>query len=343
MDKNSPKIIFWGTPEFAIPTLRALIQNNYSVALVVTKPDEPVGRKQIFTPPPVKIFAQKHHVPVFQPQVLKSEFLKDGLPKADLFVIAAYGKIIPKEILEVTQFGALNIHPSLLPRWRGPSPIQYTIFNGDIKTGVTIIKMDEMIDHGPILAQRELGISDFRFPIAKATYRELHDELAKLGAKLLVETLPKYLKGEIEPIPQDDLKATYSKILKKEDGRINWSRQAEELVRMSRAFSVWPVAWTLWPAPSKILSEVRRSHLKRYHQPVQSKIFRVKIYDAEFISDEPALGSPGYIWQKSGHPMLVKTGLGSLGIKKLTIEGKKQVFAEEFIKGYKEIIGSTFV
>lgn len=312
------KIIFWGTPEFSILALNALIKNGYDIAAVVTNPDEPLGRKQIITPPPVKVLAEKYKIPIFQPVSLKdANFIKE-LPPADLFIVASYGKIIPKEILEIPKLGTLNIHPSLLPRLRGPSPIQYTILNGEEETGVTIMKIDELMDHGPVISN-----SKFQILNAKITYKELYDKLAELGAKLLIETLPKYIAGEIEPMPQDDSKATYSKILKKDDGRIDWSRKAEEIERQIRAYESWPGSFTVWPDGENYL--------------------RLKIEEAEAIEEEPARGSAGFIWQIEKSEILVKAGKGSIKIKKLTPAGSKTMKTEEFLRGRPNFIGTNLI
>src|SRR3989344_2342044 len=215
------RIIFFGTPEFAIPPLEALAREKYEIVAVVTRPDEPVGRKQVITPPPIKVWADKHHIPVFQPLKLEIGNGKLEIPDADLFVVAAFGKIIPLDILEFPRLGALNIHPSLLPRWRGPSPIQQTIMAGDTKTGVTIIKIDEFMDHGPILAQRGWPLKN-----SKITLQELTNELWVLGADLLIEILAGWIRGEMVPIPQDDAQATFSKLLKKDSGRGDWEKTA---------------------------------------------------------------------------------------------------------------------
>ena len=314
------RIVFFGTPEFALPALEELVKSRYSVAAVITRPDERVGRKQILTPPPVKSWVLKHgtrNIEMLQPYILDERFkFQVSSFRPDLFIVAAYGKIIPKEILDIPRYGALNIHPSLLPRWRGPSPIQYAILAGDCDAGVTIMQMDEMMDHGPIVAQRQ-------FAISKTTYPELHDALSKLGAKLLIETLPGWINGEITPIPQDDLQATYSKILAKDDGRVVWSKQTDEIERMVRAFNPWPGAWTLWPSESKIL--------------------RVRMEAADIMDEEPSEGAPGFVWTKKNNPILVKTGRGSIAIKKLGIEGKKILDADQFLHGYPQITNSTFI
>ncbi len=307
------KIIFWGTPEFSLPSLEGLIKNGYDVIAVVTNPDEARGRKQILTPTPIKITAEKYGIPAYQPKNLKSDFPREiQLLEADLYVVAAYGKIIPREILEIPKLGALNIHPSLLPRWRGPSPIQYTILHGDTETGVTIIKMDELMDHGPIVAVKLLK-SDFN--LLKSDFPTLHNELAKLGAELLMETLPKYLAGEITPTPQDESKATYSKILKREDGRIDWKKSAEEIERMIRAFNPWPGTWTTLPT---------------------DKNPRIKIEEADIADGKSPIASPGFLFSSERYPLLVKTGRGSLAVKKLILEGKKEITDENFQRGYRQ-------
>ena len=180
--------------------------------------------------------------------VLVYDFIKAKELKPDFIIVASYGKIIPKEILEIPKYGCLNIHPSLLPKYRGPSPIQTTILNGDKKTGVTIILMDKKIDHGPIIAQQE-----WEMPINKIRYKELNKELAELGVKLLIETIPKWIKGKIETKTQDESKATYTKILKREDGKINWSKPGREIERQIRAFNPWPGAFTFIKHKDKTL------------------------------------------------------------------------------------------
>ncbi len=312
------RIIFWGTMDVALPTLEALVKNGYRVVAVVTTPDQPAGRKQTLTPPPVKVFAQKHNITVLQPENLKDEYFKKDLPEADLYILVAYGKIIPEDILRRPRFGILNGHPSLLPRWRGPSPTQFTILNGDKEAGVTIFLTDELMDHGPIVAQRKINIEDRRL-----THPKLHEDLAKIRAELFIETLPKWLTGEIAPVPQDDRLATYSKILRKESGRIDWKKPAEYIERMIRALNPWPSTWTVWPSSQKIA--------------------RVKILEAEATSEEPNAGGPGYVWQSSEAPLLVKTGKGSLKIKELTLEGRKGLKAEVFLRGYQNIIGNTLI
>jgi methionyl-tRNA formyltransferase len=317
-----PSILFFGTPEFSLPTFNSLIKENYGIAGVITNPDEPAGRKQILTPPPLKVLAQRHKIPVFQPQALDIKNRVSDIPAATLYIVAAYGKILPKAIIELPKYGALNIHPSLLPRWRGPAPIQYAILRGDTETGVSIIKMDELMDHGPIIASSKFQSAGWRIN-SKITYPELHDKLAELGAELLIETLPGWLRGEITPIPQDDSKATYSKILKRDDGRIDWTRAAEELERLIRAFNPWPGTWSLLPA--------------------EKAIYRIRLEEAEVFPEEPPRGDYGYIWQSPTSPLLIKTGRGSIAVKRLNLSGKKSLTAINFLRGYPQIIGKTLI
>lgn len=291
------KIIFMGTPGFGAIILEGLIKNNYKPALVITAPDKPVGRKQILTPPLVKIIAQKYKIPVEQPKKVLNYKLQATRMKPDLIIIAAYGEIIPKEILEIPKHGCLNVHPSLLPKYRGPSPIQAVILNGDKETGTTIILIDEKMDHGPIIANRQLPISD-----PKITTDELSKELAALSIDLLVEIIPKWINGEIKARPQDESKATYTKIIKKEDGKINWKKSAIEIERQIRAFYPWPGTFTFWKGK------------------------RIKILKAEASKTAPE------------NNLAIKCGKDYLIIKKLQPEGKKPIEINDFLRGHPDFI-----
>ncbi len=243
------RIVFMGSPEFALPSLRALAA-HYEIVGVVTQPDRPAGRGQHLTPPPVKILAQELGLPVFQPLRLREpqavEQLRAWAP--DLIVVVAYGQILRSEVLNLPSWGCLNVHASLLPRWRGASPIQHAILAGDAESGVTIMKMDEGLDTGPILSQRALPLAP------DETDETLAAKLASLGAELLLETLPRYLSGEIVPRPQPSEGVTYAPLIRKEDGLLDFSKPAIELERRVRAFRSWPGAWFLWEnAPLKVL------------------------------------------------------------------------------------------
>ncbi len=313
---NNLKIIFFGTPQFSLPSLEALIKNGYAPLMVVTNPDEPAGRKQIITPPPIKVCAQRHGIPVLQPIHLLHEM--DKIPEADLYIVIAFGTIIPQELIHRPRLGTLNIHPSLLPHWRGPSPIQSAILKGDAQTGVTLMKIDELMDHGPIITQTNFSLLE-----KKWTSPELLDALANLGAEMLIDALPKWTLGTITATPQDDTRATYCKLIKKDHGRIPWSRPANEIERMIRAYTPWPSAWTLWAG--------------------RDAICRIRIDEAEVIDDESPLGSPGYTWQTPDYPLLVKTGTGTLVVRRITIEGKNTLDADVFLRGNPQLLGATFV
>ncbi len=300
-----------GTPEFALPTLQGLYDQGYQIAGVFTRPDKPAGRGQKPTPSPVKELATRLGLPVYQPTTLRrpavAELIRNLQP--DAVVVAAYGLILPREVLEVPPHGCLNVHPSLLPRWRGPSPIAFAILAGDEYTGVTIMLMDEGMDTGPILARSEpvaIGPDD--------TTATLTPKLARIGARLLLDTLPRWVAGEITPEPQDDSKATYSRLLAKADGTINWERPAEELWRTVRAFDPWPGAFTRWQGKLlKILS----------CRPVPGD------------SDRP----PGTVVPLDSGAA-VQTGRGLLQLERVQLEGRRPVGVVEFLRGYPTFIGS---
>ena len=249
--KNNLKIIFLGNPDFALPALEALVKEKYQIVGVVTAPDKPTGRKQILTPPPVKVLAQKHGLAIYQPKDKTEllEIIKKLQP--DLAVVTAFGMIFPKEVLNIPKYGFINVHPSLLPRWRGPTPIQTAILNGDEETGVSLFLLDEEMDKGPILAKAEI-----RNPKSE-TYESLHDKLAKLGAELLIKLLPSMealqLTGALEP--QDESQATYTKKFSTQDAYIepkdlekaqNEGREiAVEIDRKIRALNPEPGTWTI--------------------------------------------------------------------------------------------------
>lgn len=316
MNEKNLKIIFFGTPEFGKIVLQKLLQSPYKPSFVVSAPDKPVGRNQELTPPPVKVLAQQHKIKIIQPEKLDATTfaIYNLAPNTyDLFIVAAYGKLLPKEILEIPKHGTLNVHPSLLPRWRGPSPIQYAILNGDQKTGVTIILIDSEVDHGPILAQQELDT-----PIAKMSCPQLSQELAQLGAALLCETIPKWIAGEIQPKEQVEENATYSRILERNDGHINWTQTAEEIERHIRAFTPWPGSFTFWR---------------------QKRIRVLKGFVVYLSAGKPLAPGQTFLYQENH--FAVQTGMGLFVIEKLQLEGKNAMSIQEFLNGYAEIIGSA--
>lgn len=240
-----------------MPALEALHEAGFEISAVITMLDQPVGRKKILAPPPVKIAAEKLGLKILQPERLKDDtfFEEFSALQPDFCVIAAYGKIIAERYITTPKYGFLNIHPSLLPKYRGPTPIQTAILNGDNETGVTIIQIDKDMDHGPLLASQEFSISNFQFSNAK----ELENKLAELGAKLLVETIPKLINGEIKPKEQDHSQATFTKIFKREDARIDWSRPPREIYNKICALNPEPSTWTTWHQPGSASSDSTKS------------------------------------------------------------------------------------
>jgi len=307
------KVIFIGTSEFAVPILKSLISCRLSPVAIVTQPDKKVGRKQEIKYSPVKKLALKHKIsPILQPERIIEAKPEIERLEPDLIIVAAFGQIIPKEILDIPKKGCLNIHPSLLPKYRGPSPIQSVILAGEKVTGVTIILMDEKIDHGPIIQDTRYKIQDTRL-----TYKELLEKLADLGAELLIETIPRWMEGKIKPKPQDEKKATYTKILRKEDGQIDWQKNAEDLERQIRAFDTWPKSYTY--IKSKIL-----------------KILEVDVINSE--SDK----QKGEVFLTNKKQLAVQTGKGQLKLEEVQLEGRSPMKARDFLNGYPQIIGVIF-
>ncbi len=311
MNKSDIKIIFMGTPEFAIPAFNALIKNDYKIVAAITAPDAPIGRKQILTPPPIKVEAKKNNIPILQPKKIKEpqwmQKIKELNP--DLIIVCAFGQIISKEILDIPKLGSINIHPSLLPKYRGASPIQYAILNNEKETGVTIMLMDEQMDHGQILSN-----SKFQIPNSKFTYIELSKELSELGANLLIKTLPKWINKEIKPQEQNHDEATFTKIIKKEDGKIDWNNSAEKIDAQIRAFNPWPSAYTSFSGKT------------------------LKIIEAEIIENKDNLET-GKIF-KINNDIAVKCEVNALKIKTLQMEGKKPMDIKSFTNGYPNFIDS---
>ena len=321
------KLIFFGTSEFAVPALKKLVESGYDIAAVITQPDKPAGRKQELLLSPVKAFADKNNLPVYQPESLS--IIDNRLPirDSDIAIVASYGKIIPAQILELPKHGALNIHPSLLPKYRGPSPIQAAILNGDEEIGVTIIKLDEKIDHGDIVAQDRIENLESRIK-----YGKIHDKLAVIGAELLIKILPDYVAGKIKPRPQDHSKATYAKIITKDDARIDWRKSAEEIDRMIRAYSEWPVAWTMLEGKRlKIFQSSPAPNLPHQGGGISSEF--------------PPLDGKGKggVIMNANVRISVNTGSGQLELLSLQLEGGKKMSVKDFINGYPRLKGEILI
>jgi len=302
---NSPKIVFMGSPNFAIPTLKALIE-NFTVEGVVTQPDRPAGRGRKLTQPPVKVLAQEAGIPVIQPQRLHKDSeamnqLRNWEP--DLIVVAAFGQILKPEVLDLPPFGCVNVHGSLLPRWRGAAPVNAAILHGDTETGITIMKMDPGMDTGPMISKRYIPI------LPEDTAGSLFEKLAVLGAELLVETLPGYLRGELLPQPQDDAQATYAPMLNKSEGELDFNQPAADLARKVRAFNPWPGTFFEWSGTS------------------------LKVHAAH--PEGP--GTPGIgVLTTSGNLPAVGTSVGLLTLDEVQPAGKKSMPGEVFLRGVKD-------
>ncbi len=233
------KIIFIGTSQFGRPALESLIKNGYQILKVVTQPDKTSGRKKELIPSPIKSFALENNLEILQPKKISEIKEEISNLNSDLIIVASYGQIISEEILNYPSFKSINLHPSLLPKYRGPSPIQTAILNGDKNTGTTIMLMDAKMDHGPILIQKKIKIED------NDNYQSLEKKLSRLSAKTLIEILPQYLKKEIEPKIQDEDQATYTKMFSRQDGKINLNDNPKEIEKKIRAFYPWPGVWTI--------------------------------------------------------------------------------------------------
>lgn len=301
-------VVFMGTPEFAVPTLRALI-DRHDVIGVVTQPDRPAGRGGKIRMSPIKLLALEHQIPVFQPiKLRRGEAIKELKHwQPDVAVVAAYGQILPQTVLDIPAHGSVNVHASLLPRWRGAAPIHAAIRAGDAQTGVTIMKMDAGLDTGPILSQAAVPIPP------DATGQSLHDTLAELGAKLLIDTLPGYLSGEIQPQPQPEEGVTYAPQINKEEGEIDWSQDAASIERLVRAFTPWPGTYTSFMGKP------------------------LKIHAGTVASGQ---AQPGKVINHSGQ-VAIGTGDGLFLPTEVQLSGKKRVDIESFVNGYDEFIGTT--
>ena len=317
------RIIFLGTAELSCASLQALVGNpQFQIAVVVTQPDRPKGRDLKPQPSPVKSLALRLGLPVLQPERARDEKFIAGLRalQPDLIIVVAYGQILPPAILDLPRHGCLNIHPSLLPKYRGAAPIQWAIANGDTETGVTIMKMDAGLDTGPIVSQRRTPI---RPEDDSAT---LHDRLAQLGAELLVQTIPDYVAGKIQPAPQPAAGASHAAKIKKEDGRIDWNQPAQTIWNRLRAFTPWPGAFTF----------LRNAELGT---ATTTKPQLLKIWKAEVVEKS---GGGGEILSADKTGIVVGCGERALRIFELQREGGKRLTVEQFLAGFPLLVGWRF-
>lgn len=299
------KIIFMGTPDFSVGTLEALIEAGHEVVLAVTQPDKPRGRGKEVQFPPVKEVALRHNIPVYQPKRVREPECIEELKKynADVMVVIAFGQILPKEILEMTPYGCINVHASLLPKYRGAAPIQWAVINGEKISGVTTMQMDEGLDTGDMIRKTEIVLDE------KETGGSLHDKLADAGAKLCVETLKALEDGTAVFEKQGESPTAYARMLDKKLGAIDWTRPAVEIERLIRGLNPWPSAYTNWDG--KVM----------------------KIWEAD-VEDSAYAAQPGTVCEVGKDFFTVQTGDGALSVKELQIPGKKRMDAGAFLRGY---------
>lgn len=321
-----PRIIYMGTPQFAVPALEALIEHaapgvllpgGYEIAAVITRPDKPVGRGREIIYAPVKQYALDHGLTVWQPGSFKKAENSEALAAyhADLYIVAAFGQILPQVVLDQPRYGTLNIHASLLPKYRGADPIAEAILQGERETGVTIMLLDAGVDTGPMLHKKTLPIDD------KDTTGSLTPKLAQVGAQALLEVLPRWIAGEIAPEPQDDGQATHTRMLRKEDGELQWEQPAAVLARKVRAYTPWPSAYTHW----------------------KDKLLKILVAQAADMEVGPDITRGTVrIREYAGHKVLdIATGSGLLEVRQLQLEGKKAMSVDEFLRGYGHITGEV--
>jgi methionyl-tRNA formyltransferase len=301
------RIVFIGSGDIGVPTLQALLTSEHEVVGIVTQPDKPVGRAQLIEPPPIKKVLAGVKISTFQPVRIKErqaiEEIRALVP--DVIVVAAYGQILPRDVLEIPNVACLNLHASLLPRWRGAAPIQAAIAAGDQETGITVMYMDERLDTGDILLQRQIDIPP------TDTGGSLHDRLAKIAPDALLDSLGLLVKSSAPRIPQDNTRVTYAPKLKREDGKIDWSEPADVIERKIRAFNPWPGAFTKLDGPNL-------------------KIFSASIVDLS--------GKPGEILG-SGKELVIAAGERALSLEEVQLEGKRRMSATEFLRGHASALG----
>lgn len=300
------KVIFMGTPEIAATILAAIIDSRHEVVLAVTQEDKPKGRGKMLSAPPVKEVALKNNIEVFQPHKIKDDESIAKLREydADIYVVAAYGKILSKEILDIPKYGCINAHASLLPKYRGAAPIQWSIIDGEKQTGITVMQMDEGLDTGDILFKSIVDIAD------DDTADTLYDKLSVCGGEIIVEALDKIEKGDVSPVKQDSSQATYAKMLDKNLGKLDFNKPAVEIERLVRGLNSWPGTYT-------------------YINGKTLKIWETK------LSELPSNGEPGTVYSADNGKLLINTLDNALEVVSIQLEGKKRMDVKSFLLGYK--------
>lgn len=309
IDPATVRTVFMGTPAFAVPTLDVLLQTGLHLVGVYTQPDRPKGRGQALAAPPVKEMALRHNIPVFQPQKLRAPEVVEELRglAPDLIVVVAFGQILPKSVLDIPRYGCINVHASLLPKYRGAAPINQAIIDGEKETGITTMLMDVGLDTGPMLLKRALSIGP------DETAGELHDRLCALGGETMAATLQLLLRGELHPQVQDESQTCYAAMLKKEDGRIDWSQSAQQIHNRIRGLAPWPGTYTFLNG-----------------EPL--KLFLTRV--------EAGAGEPGTILPPATDAVRIACGCGVLAVRELQLPGKKRLAAADFLRGCPLPVGS---
>lgn len=306
-------VIFMGTPDFAVGILEALIEAGHEITMVVTQPDKPKGRGHAMQYPPVKETALAHGLPVYQPKKIRDEesvqFLESV--KADVIVVVAFGQLLPKRILQMKKYGCINVHGSLLPKYRGAAPIQWAVIDGEKESGVTTMQMDEGLDTGDMLLKKTVPLEE------KETGGTLFDKLSKAGAGLCVETLKRLEEGSLKPEPQGESPTAYASMLNKHMGEIDWTKDAVSIERLIRGLNPWPSAYT------------------RY----QGKT--MKIWTAEVIPSDQGKGACGEILEVTKDAVIIQTGDGLLAVKELQLEGRKRMETDAFLRGFQMEAGTV--
>lgn len=313
------RVIFMGTPDFAVGTLEAILAAGHEVVLTVTQPDKPKGRGKIMQASPVKVCAQKHGIAIYQPKKIREkeciEYLRGFAP--DIMIVSAFGQILPKEILEMPRYGCVNVHASLLPKYRGAAPIQWAVINGDAISGVTTMRMDEGLDTGDMIEQTEVVLA------ADETGGSLFDRLAETGAELCVRTLEEIAKGTAKYTPQNHEEATHTSMIRKQLGEIDWKKPARELECLIRGLNPWPSAYTFLDGKT----------LKIWKAEVRDNEQEEAIESGNASVTGEAL-EPGTIIRVMKDAIEVQTGQGILILKELQLEGKKRLSADAFLRGF---------
>ncbi|KEO81955.1 methionyl-tRNA formyltransferase [Tumebacillus flagellatus] len=310
------RILFMGTPDFAVPCLEKMVANGYEVVAVVTQPDRPKGRKGELAPPPVKEAALRLGLPVLQPEKVRAEDALNELEKydADLLVTAAYGQLLPKRLLDMPRLGCINVHASLLPRWRGGAPIHRAIIEGDKESGVTIMRMVMALDAGDMISRVVVPIDE------EDTAESLFHKLSEKGSDLLIETLPKIEAGTITETPQDESQVTFAPNLSRDDERIDWTKDARRLYNQVRGLNSWPVAFT--SLDDKVM-----------------KIWQAKIMEE---TSEPTEYEPGMVVTTTADSIVVQCGRGRLALTEIQPSGKRRMPACDYLRGVKLASGTRF-